>query len=137
MIIPGRVLQKGEAAISSLSEQAEDLYCKLIAMSPDSARNFLSHEDREYFEACEKFLRSLEIKIKSVIEDDKLPDFVSDEVKHYREIIARARLLAAKLNGYSKQLYKKPTIVDSKIEYDGLSKLADYTTDKFGKNSLH
>ncbi len=107
----GSVLQKGETAVYSLSEQAEDLYGKLIAISPDSARNLLSHEDRDHFEACEIFLRSLETTIKSVIEDDKSPNFVSDEMKHYREIIARARLLAAKLNGFSKKLYKQPSVI--------------------------
>jgi hypothetical protein len=137
MIILSSAIQKGEAEVSYLSEQTEDLYSKLIAMSPDSARKFLSHEDRNQFEACEKFLRSLEITIKSFVEDDKLPDLVSDEMKHYREIIARARLLAAKLNGYSKQLNKMPTASDDKISYDGLDESASYTAGKFGKNPLH
>jgi hypothetical protein len=137
MILLSSAIQEGKAAVSSLSEQMEDLYSKLIAMSPDSARKFLSREDRNQFEACEKYLKSLEITIKSIVEDDKFPDFVSDEMKHYREIIARARLLAAKLNGYSKQLDKMPITSDDIISYDGLNESARYTIGTFGKSSLH
>lgn len=130
-------LSVGKALVTRITENADNLYFNLIEMSTDEARSALSATDVKHSQASELFLRGFEIEINSVSEMEGMPDFIASEMKSYCRMIAKARSVVTRLNGYVKQLTKQPKTFESEINFDALRELASATSEKLSTKQFH
>lgn len=127
----------GKSLVTAITENADSLYFHLIEMGADAARLNLSESDIQHYQASEMFFRGFEIAIKSVYEMNGMPDFIVSELKSYGRLIAKARSVVTRLNGYVKQLTQQPKTFESGIDFDGLRELASSTSEKLLAKQFH
>lgn len=130
-------LSVGKALVTRITENADNLYFNLIEMSADEARMALSATDVKLSQASELYLRGFEIEINSVSEMEGMPDFIAAEMKSYGRLIAKARSVVTRLNGYIKQLNQQPKTFESEINFDAVRELASSTSDKLSSKQFH
>lgn len=130
-------LSVGKALVTRITENAAALYFNLIEMNTDEARMTLDASDIKHSQASELFLRGFEIEINSVSEREGMPDFIVSEMKSYGRLIAKARSVVTRLNGYVKQLTQQPKTFQSEINFGALRELASSTSDKLSSKQFH